>query len=59
MVIELSFRNSRKMRRKVQILVEYISIEEMLRKNPNLLMSLIKEKRIGSEYLEQIKDVDI
>nr|DAH91330.1 MAG TPA: hypothetical protein [Microviridae sp.] len=58
MVIELSFRNSRKMRRKVQILIEYISIEEMLRENPKLLISLIESEREESEYLEKIKNLD-
>ena len=57
MVIELSFKNSKKMRRRVQILVEYISIEEMLRKNPNLLISLIEEEKVGLEYLEKIENL--
>lgn len=58
MVIELSFQNSRKMRRRVQILIEYISIEELLRENPKLLISLIEKEKIGSEYLEKVKALD-
>ena len=58
MVIELSFKNSKKMRRRVQILVEYISIEEMIKENPKLLTSLIERERIGSEYLEKIENLD-
>lgn len=46
------------MRRKVQILVNYISIEEMIREDPKLLISLIERERIGSEYLEKIEDLD-
>lgn len=58
MVIELSFQNSKKMRRRVQILIEYTSIEELVRKNPRLLLSLIEDEKIGSECLEQIKALD-
>ena len=58
MVIELSFQNSKKMRRRVQVMVNYISIEEMIRENPKLLVSLIERERVGSEYLEEIKDLD-
>lgn len=59
MVIELSFQNRKKTRRRVQILIEYISIEDMLRKNPKLLISLIEKEKIGSEYLEKIENLDI
>lgn len=59
MVIELSFKNSRKMRRKVQVSVEYVSIEEMMRENPKFLPTLIEKERIGLEYLEGIKNLDI
>lgn len=58
MVIELSFQNNRKMRRRVQILIEYTSIEELLRENPKLLISLIEKEKTGSEYLEKIKALD-
>ena len=58
MVIELSFKNSKKIRRRVQILIEYTSIEEMIRESPKFLMSLIKQEKIGSEYLEEIKNLD-
>lgn len=58
MVIELSFKNSRKMRRKVQILMEYTSIEEMLRESPKLLRVLIESERVGSEHLEKIEKLD-
>lgn len=58
MVIELSFQNSKKMRRRVQIMVNYISIEEMIRENHKLLISLIERERVGSEYLEKIEDLD-
>lgn len=59
MVIELSYKNSREMRRKVQILVEYTSIEEMLKESPKLLRVLIENEKIGSEYLEKIEKLDI
>ena len=59
MVIELSFKNNKKIRRRVQLLIEYTSIEEMLIKNPKLLISLIKQEKLGSEYLEEIKDLNI
>ena len=59
MVIELSYQNGRKMRRKVQVLVDYISIEELIRENPKLLISIIERERIGSEYLEKIEDLDV
>ena len=58
MVIELSFQNSKKMRRRVQIMVDYISIEEMIRENHKLLISLIERERVGTEYLEVIKNLD-
>ena len=58
MVIELSFKNRKKMRRRVKMLIEYMSIEEMLKKNPKLLISLIENEKIGSEYLEEIKNLD-
>ena len=58
MVIELSFQNSKKMRRKVQIMVNYTSIEEMIRENHKLLILLIERERVGSEYLEKIEDLD-
>lgn len=58
MVIELSFQNRKKMRRRVQILIEYTSIEEMFKKNPKLLISLIEKEKIGSEYLEKIENLD-
>ena len=58
MVIELSFKNNKKIRRRVQILIEYTSIENMLKENPKLLISLIEQERIGTEYLEKIKNLD-
>ena len=58
MVIELSFKNSKEIRRRVQILMEYESIEEMIKKNPKLLMSLIKQEKMESEHLEGIKNLD-
>lgn len=58
MVIELSFKNSKKMRRRVQILIEYTSIEEMLRESPKLLRVLIESEKAESEYLEKIEKLD-
>jgi hypothetical protein len=58
MVIELSFQNSKKMRRKVQMLIEYISIEEMIKENPELLISIIESEKEESEYLEKIEEID-
>lgn len=55
MVIELSFQNRRKMRRRVNVVVGFISIEEMIREDPELLTSIIEDAREGSEYLETIK----
>ena len=55
MVIELSFQNKRKMRRRVTAVVGFISIEEMIREDPELLISIIEDAREGSEYLEKIK----
>lgn len=58
MVIELSFQSSRNMRRKVKIVVGFISIEEMIKENPELLISIIENAREESEYLEKIKVLD-
>ena len=59
MVIELSFQNSSKKRRRVQILMEYTSIEEMMREKPRLLAALIEHEKMRTECLEQIKKLDI
>lgn len=59
MVIELSFKNKRKTKRRIQILIEYTSIEEMIRKNPKFLLSLIENEKVGSEHLEKIEDLNI
>ena len=59
MVIELSFQNIRKTRRRVQILMEYTSIEEMTKKNPKLLASLIEKEKEGSEHLVKIEKLNI
>ena len=45
MVIELSFQNSKKMRRRVQVVVDYVSIEEMIRENHKFLISLIEREK--------------
>lgn len=58
MVIELSFQNRRKMRRRVRVVVGFISIEEMIKEDPELLISIIEDAREGSEYLEKIKILD-
>lgn len=58
MVIELSFQNTRKMRRRVRAVVGFISIEEMIREEPELLISIIEDAREGSEYLETIKTLN-
>ena len=59
MVIELSFQNRNKKRRRVQILMEYTSIEEMLIVNPRLLPALIEHEKMKTECLEQIKKIDL
>jgi hypothetical protein len=58
MVIELSFQNSKKVRRRVQMLIDYISIEEMIKENPELLISIIEDEKEESEYLEKIEEID-
>lgn len=58
MVIELSFQNRRKIRRRVRVEVGFISIEEIIRENSELLISIIEDAREGSEYLENIKVLD-
>ena len=59
MIIELSFQNGAKKERKVQILIEYISIEEMMEKSPKLLKVIIEGEKIKSEHLVKIEKLDI
>ena len=59
MVIELSFQNREKMRRRVQMLIDYTSIEEVIKENPNLLTSIIESEKEESEHLEKIEEIDI
>ena len=59
MVIELSFQNGAKKNRRVQILIEYISIEEMMEKSPKLLRSLVEGEKVESEHLVKIEKLDI
>ena len=59
MVIELSFQNRAKKKRSVQILIEYTSIEEMIKKNPKLLPTLIEGEKTKSEHLVKIEKLDI
>ena len=59
MVIELSFQNKIKKERRVQILIEYTSIEEMMKKSPKLLPTLIEGEKIKSEHLVKIEKLDI
>ena len=59
MVIELVFQNRVNKKRRVQILMEYTSIEEMMEKSPKLLRTLIEGEKIGSEHLVKIEKLDI
>ena len=59
MVIELSFQNRAKKKRSVQILIEYTSIEEMMKKCPKLLLTLIEAEKAESEHLVKIEKLDI
>ena len=59
MVIELSFQNSRRITRRVQITTEFLCIEEMMRRGFKTLMELIESEREATEIFTGIKDLDI
>ena len=59
MVIELTFKNRRRMTRRVQLLVEQETLTELIGKYNEVLTKIINEEREANEVLTGIRDLDI
>lgn len=55
MVIELTFNRAEKMERTVRVAVGYMSMEEMMEKEPGLLKAMVENARKEPEYLKKLK----
>ena len=59
MVIELVFKNRNRRVRRIQILVEYFTLTELVENNARALTKLIEDEREPNEVLTEIKDLEI
>lgn len=59
MVIELVFKNRGRRVRKVQILVEQLTLTQLVEDNVKALTKLIEEEREPNEVLTEIRDLEI
>lgn len=59
MVIELTFKNKRRMTRRVQLLVEQDTLTELIGKYNEILTKIIDEEKEINEVLTEIKDLDV
>ena len=59
MVIELTFKNRRRITRRVQLLVEQDTLTELIEKYNKVLTKIIDREREINEILTEIKDLDL
>ena len=59
MVIELVFKNRGRRVRRVQILIEQLTLTELVENNAKALTKLIEDEREPNEVLTEIKDLEI
>ena len=58
MKLELTYQNFGLRKRRVQVILEYEAITEILAKNPEKLLDIIRGEKTKSEILIGIKDLD-
>ena len=58
MKLELTYQNFGFRKRRVQVILEYETITEILAKNPEKLLDIIREEESKREILIGIKDLD-
>lgn len=59
MVIELTFKNRRRMIRRIQIPVKQDTLTELIEKHNKVLTKIIDEEKEINEVLTEIKDLDV
>lgn len=59
MVIELVFKNKSRRVRRVQILIEQLTLTELVENNAKALTKLIEDEREPNEVLTEIRDLEI
>ena len=59
MVIELTFKNRRRMTRRVQLLVQQDTLTELIGKYDEVLTKIIDEEKEINEVLTGIRDLDV
>lgn len=59
MVIELTFKNRRRMTRRVQLLVKQDTLTELIGKYNEVLTKIIDEEKEINEILTGIRDLDV
>ena len=58
MKLELTYQSFGFRKRRVQVILEYEDITEILAKNPEKLLDIIREEKTKREILIGIKDLD-